>query len=174
MSENQINREFEKVYYNCYDYIYKYLLTKLSSRETVEDVIQSVFLKYYQVVSEGKRILNPKHYILRMAKYAVADFYRSHQNEETRDISEIEIIDERALNMLERDTTFTYEEIMSAVEKADKVTYQIFVMHFQYGYTIEKTAKMLKIPQSTAKSKLYRELKRIKEKLKEGAFYESV
>lgn len=174
MSENQINWEFEKVYYSCYDYIYKYLVTRLGSRETVEDVIQNVFLKYYQVISKGKGVLDPKHYILRMAKCAVADYYRFHQTEDAQDISETEIIDERALSILERDTTFTYEEIMSAVQKTDKVTYQIFVLHFQYGYTIDKTAKMLKIPQSTAKSKLYRGLKRIKEKLKEGAFYESV
>ncbi len=174
MSENQINREFEKVYYNCYDYIYKYLVTKIGSRETVEDVMQSVFLKYYQIISAGKGILNPKHYILRMTKYAVADYYRSHHAVETQDISETEIIDESALDMLERDTAFTYEEIMYVVQKTDKLTYQIFVLHFQYGYTIDKTAKMLKIPTSTAKSKLYRELKRIKENLKEGAFYESV
>lgn len=51
---------------------------------------------------------------------------------------------------------------MSYLKSSDDTTYRIFVLHYQYGYTIKKTASYLGLSQSTVKSRLYRTLDKLK------------
>ena len=77
-------------------------------------------------------------------------------------------IDEKALDSLENDDGFTYEEILQCLKESDEVTYRIFLLHFGHDYTIEKTAKTLGLAESTVKSKMYRALKKLRKQMKEG------
>ncbi|MBO5448304.1 MAG: sigma-70 family RNA polymerase sigma factor [Ruminococcus sp.] len=175
MDVNKINREFERIYNENYDYIYKFLTVKVYERESAEDILQNVFLTFYQRMceKEGEKIRDPRHYILKMAKRAVAEHYRS-PGKQSCDINEVEIVDEKALDILENDDGYTFEEIMSGLSEADDLTFRIFILHFKYGCTLRKTAKELDLSESTVKSKMYRALKRIRQRYKEGDVYESI
>ena len=170
VNENEVRERFAKIYDANYDYIYKYLLVKTDSRETAEDILQNVFLSFYKRMLAGDKVLDPKHYLLRAAKHKLTDHYRSRRVTESLDNS-VEIVDEKALGELENDSGYAYEEIMQSLKEADEVTYKIFVLHFGHDYTIEKTAKTLGMAESTVKSKLYRSLKKLKNRAKEGEGY---
>ncbi len=174
--KNEIKKRFEDIYYKTYDYIYRYLAVKVGDKQAVEDLIQSVYLKFYRRLCDDKKgsVLNPKHYILRSAKLAAAEYYRS-ERAETLPVEETEIVDERALERLENDYTYTFDEVMGLVESMDRVTYQIFYLHFCLDMTIEKTAAKLGLSQSTVKSKMYRALKKLRENYrKAGEVNESI
>ena len=170
MDEKQIKENFARIYDTNYDYIYKYLIIKSDSRETAEDILQNVFLNLYKRMLEGEKVLDPKHYLLRAAKHRLADYYRSRRFNDSLDDT-VEIVDEKALGELENDSGYAYEEIMQSLKEADETTYKIFVLHFGHDCTIEKTAKTLGLAESTVKSKLYRALKKLKNKAKEGEGY---
>lgn len=170
MSESEVKDRFEQIYNSTYDYIYKFLALKVSPRENAEDILQSVYLDFYKRMLTGERVLNPKHYLLGMAKRRVADFYSGRKETESLD-DNIEIVDEKALEQLENDDGFTYEQIMDNLKSTDEVTYRIFLLHFGHDYTIGKTAKTLGLAESTVKSKMYRALKRLGKEMKEGEGY---
>lgn len=124
----ELQDTFVQAYNDTYDYINRYLTSKLPTRELIEDALQSVYLDFYRslITTQGE-IKNVRHYILRIAKHYVADHYRQQPKA-------------------------TFEDI----------TYRIFVLHYQYGYTIKKTASCLGLSQSTVKSRLYRTLDKLK------------
>lgn len=170
MNEMEVRESFEQIYNSTYDYIYKFLILKISPREAAEDILQSVYLDFYKRMLTGERVLDPKHYLLRMAKHRVADHYAGKKETESLE-DNIEIVDERALEQLENDDGFTYEQIMEDLKKTDEVTYRIFLLHFGHDYTIGKTAKTLGLAESTVKSKMYRALKKLKKQMKEDERY---
>ena len=148
---------------DTYDYIDRYLTSKLPTRDLIEDALQSVYLDFYRslITTEGK-IKNVRHYVLRIAKHYVADHYRQQPKATFEDITDLNIPDEKALATLENADFFDYEQVMSYLKSSDDTTYRIFVLHYQYGYTIKKTASCLGLSQSTVKSRLYRTLDKLK------------
>lgn len=144
----ELKDTFVQAYNDTYDYIDRYLTSKLPTRELIEDALQSVYLDFYRslITTEGK-IKNVRHYVLRIAKHYVADHYRQQPKATFEDITDLNIPDEKAL---------------ADLESADDTTYRIFVLHYQYGYTIKKTASCLGLSQSTVKSRLYRTLDKLK------------
>ena len=154
---------FIKIYDDTYDYICRYLTSKLDSREHIQDALQSVYLDFYRsLVNCDGRIKNAKHYILRIAKRYVADHYRSADKNAFENIDDLDISDETVFRRLENDSSFDYEQVMSQLRRADDLTYRIFVLHYQYDYTIKKTALCLGLSPSTVKSRLYRTLSKLK------------
>ena len=167
VDENEIRVRFETVYDKTYEYIYRFLLTKISTRETAEDILQSVYLRFYDKLKSGSRILDAKHYLLRSAKNAVADYYKMNRQHESID-EHVTIVDEKALRRMENDDTFTYEEILESLRRMDDVTYRIFMLHYVHDYTIEKTAEIVGMSISTVKSRMYRTIKKLQNEIKEG------
>ena len=167
MNDNEVRERFEQVYNKTYDYINRFLLCKISSRETAEDILQSVYLKFYDKLKSDAVILDAKHYLLRIAKHAVADYYKSRRMDESIE-EHIDIVDEKALDKMENDDSFTYEEIMESLKNMDDVTYRIFMLHYVHDYTIEKTAEIVGLSPSTVKSRMYRAIKKLQNEIKEG------
>lgn len=159
----ELKDTFVQAYNDTYDYINRYLTSKLPTRELIEDALQSVYLDFYRslITTEGK-IKNVRHYVLRIAKHYVADHYRQQPKATFEDITDLNIPDEKALATLENADFFDYEQVMSYLKSSDDTTYRIFVLHYQYGYTIKKTASCLGLSQSTVKSRLYRTLDKLK------------
>lgn len=170
MNEMEVREHFEKIYNNTYDNIYRFLIIKADKRETAEDILQNVYLAFYRKMLTGERVLAPERYLMRMAKHQLADYYSERRKCESLD-SGTEIIDEKALEQLQNDDSYTYEEIMQHIKNIDELTYKIFLLHFGYDFTIGKTAKMLGLGESTVKSKMYRALKKLRNGTKESGEY---
>lgn len=61
----ELKDTFVQAYNDTYDYINRYLTSKLPTRELIEDALQSVYLDFYRslITTEGK-IKNVRHYVL--------------------------------------------------------------------------------------------------------------
>ena len=167
---DEVTQRFEMIYNNTYDYLYKYLLLKADSRETIEDILQNVYFAFFKKMQEGANILDPKHYLLRMVKHKLADHYSSRIVMESIDEA-MEVVDEDELRKLERSDGFIYEEVLASLKASDETTYRIFLLHFGYDLTIKETAKQLGVAEMTVKNRLYRTLKRLKKEIKEDGRY---
>ena len=169
MSKAENDKYFESVYEKTYDYIYRFLVVKIKSRTIIDDIIQNVYLEFYQQLKKrgNEHFLSEKHYILKIARGKVSDFYKSDLQDEHEDIEDVTIVYEKALYDFENDTSFTFDEIMHILADTDNLAYRIFILHYKYDYTIKKTAKLLEIPEATAKTKIYRTLRKLKERYKE-------
>lgn len=174
-NEASAKKAFERIYGETYDYIYRFLLIKSDSREELEDILQSVYLGFYnKLLRDGAgSVRDPKHYLLRSAKTALAGHFRSIKPAESLEDSTREIVDERALRELEQEDRFTAEQLMENVRAMDETTYKIFVLHFSYDLTLKKTAELLGLREATVKSRLYRALRQLKKNYEEGERHEN-
>lgn len=114
----ELKDTFVQAYNDTYDYINRYLTSKLPTRELIEDALQSVYLDFYRslITTEGK-IKNVRHYVLRIAKHYVADHYRQQPKATFEDITDLNIPDEKALATLENADFFDYEQVMELSQK---------------------------------------------------------
>ena len=170
LDKDAVRERFEKIYDKTYDYIYRYVMSKADTRETAEDIIQNVYLTFYRKMLDGDTVLNVKHYLLRMAKNSIADHYRTRVVFDSIDEYD-DIPDDTALAELENSEGAAYADIMSGLEKTDMTAFRIFMLHFGQGMTLKETASALGIAESAVKTKMYRTLKKLKEKVKEDDGY---
>ncbi len=170
MADIKTKQAFEQIYDRTYTEIYKYILLKVSPKETAEDILQNTYLDLYKKMLSGETILRPKHFLIAVAKRRIADHYRTAPAEEPLD-DNISIVDERALETLQNDDSFLYEDIMRSLEQTDMTTYRIFYLHYGCGHTLQKTAKLLGMTESTVKSKMYRTLSKLKKQMTEDGTY---
>ena len=170
MADIKTKQAFEQIYDRTYTEIYKYILLKVSPKETAEDILQNTYLDLYKKMLSGETILRPKHFLITVAKRHIADHYRTAPAEEPLD-DNISIVDERALETLQNDDSFLYEDIMRSLEQTDMTTYRIFYLHYGCGHTRQKTAKLLGMTESTVKSKMYRTLSKLKKQMTEDGTY---
>ncbi|MBQ8966478.1 sigma-70 family RNA polymerase sigma factor [Ruminococcus sp.] len=172
MSKKDVSSQFQKIYDDTYDYIYRYVMSKADTRENAEDLIQNVYLTFYRKMLKGFTALDPKHYLLRIAKNDLADHFGS--DAVRRGMITVENIDDHydipdddALTALEQTECTAYEGVMEELKKQDITAFNIFMLHFGRGLTLRETAAALKMGESSVKTKLYRMLKRLKKTVKE-------
>ena len=85
----ELKDTFVQAYNDTYDYIDRYLTSKLPTRELIEDALQSVYLDFYRsLITTDREIKNVRHYILRIAKHYVADHYRQQPKAIFEDITD--------------------------------------------------------------------------------------
>ncbi|HCJ41109.1 RNA polymerase sigma factor [uncultured Ruminococcus sp.] len=172
MSKKDVTSQFQKIYDDTYDYIYRYIMSKADTRENAEDMIQNVYLTFYRKMLSGATVLNPKHYLLRIAKNDLADHYGSDAARRNKITVEniddhYDIPDDDALTALEQTECTTYGEVMEELKKADITAFNIFMLHFGRGMTLKETASALGMEESSVKTKMYRMLKKLKKTVKE-------
>ena len=81
----QIKKEREKYFKEIYeanaDKIFRYVSSRVSGREEVLDLVQEIFYKFWQAVSQGKVISFPKTFLFKIAHNKVIDWYRKNKPE---------------------------------------------------------------------------------------------
>lgn len=172
LSKKDVTLQFQKIYDDTYDYIYRYIMSKADTRENAEDLIQNVYLTFYRKMLSGATVLNPKHYLLRIAKNDLSDHYGSDAVRRNKITVEniddhYDIPDDDALTALEKTECTAYEEVMAVLKRSDITAFNIFMLHFGQGLTLRETASVLEMEESTVKTKMYRMLKKLKKTVKE-------
>ena len=71
MSAHRSFEYFEKIYTQTYTEILKFIICKCSNLDDVNDIIQDVYLEFYNVLETNKKIENYKSYFLGIAKNKV-------------------------------------------------------------------------------------------------------
>lgn len=70
------NNEFEKIYSSYSDSIFRFCLTRVSSREQALDLTQETFLRLWQNIQEDKAILNHRAFLFTVTRRLIIDWYR--------------------------------------------------------------------------------------------------
>lgn len=76
MKQAELEKGFLEAYERHTDAIFRYCYFKLSSRESAQDAVQEVFLRYWRYLREGKRVNYPQALLFTIASNYVKDQYR--------------------------------------------------------------------------------------------------
>lgn len=174
MIDQETLETFNKLYYDTYDCVLRYIVCNCSNIEDAKDIIQNVYLEVIKKIKKNKKYDITSAYILGIAKHKIADFYRF--NYKSKIISlfskkdEIPLLDKIPSNY-DLQADFIKKEDLNIVweylKSKRSVIFKIFFLYYYDNFSINNISEYLNISESNVKNYLYRTLKELKDILKD-------
>jgi RNA polymerase sigma-70 factor (ECF subfamily) len=150
----------EEIYLDLEKSLYAYIFSKVKNRHTAEDILQDIFIKINDNISNLKHNDKLKSWIFSIARNSIMDYFRNNKNHV--DIDEIEIPMENDENKSECYYTCLTPFINQLDEK-----YKDVLLKTELGKMSQKEyAEKIGISYSGAKSRVQRAKLQIKQSFK--------
>ncbi|MDQ3245248.1 MAG: RNA polymerase sigma factor [bacterium] len=69
-------KNFEDIYEREADSLFRYTIMKINPRTEAKDVVQDVFIEFWQVMQRDELIKNPRAYLFTILRNRIIDWYR--------------------------------------------------------------------------------------------------
>ena len=163
---NSINEQFNRIYDQYIEKIYRFVFLKVSLQEIAEDITSKVFLKLWESYKNGKEIKNPKAFLYKVARNLTIDYYREKDRTKVVSGDSIpEMIDIKAdvheFAVLNSDI----EEIKLAITKLKKDYQDVIIWHYLDDLSAQEIAEILEKPAGTVRVMIHRGLQMLREEL---------
>ncbi|MDE6648663.1 MAG: RNA polymerase sigma factor [Muribaculaceae bacterium] len=151
---------FKSIVSRYQDRLFRFAFVRIGIREVAEDIVQDVFIRFFQSFSGGSKIANHESYLFHSISNACVDYHRRskftilslEEIEETPDDEDKEIKEEYLrIKLLLEDLAF---------EQAETVRLKCYD-----GLTFLQIAEIHDVPEATVKSRYRYAIRRIREKL---------
>jgi len=160
------NKElFDKIYYETYNNVLRYVICNCSNMEDVNDIVQNVYFDVYKKIKKIIKVDNYKSYILIIARNKVKDYYRfkyrfkkfniDEKNELIEVISSMEDIEKIILINEDIDIIWNY------LLNKNVIIFKIFYLYYYENFSLKDISLKLNISLSNVKHYLYRTLKEL-------------
>lgn len=154
------------------DPIYRYIYFRLNNREESEDLVETAFLKTFEVIRQDPgKIDQIKPWLYRTAHNLVIDHYRTRKNHlpmdavankrDGKELPEMDVINGEEQSNLKR-----------ALEMLSPEQQQIVIFRFIHGLTHDETSEIMGLKASYLRVLQYRALQKLREILKELEVHE--
>lgn len=152
---------FSALYQHYYPALYRFILFRVSSAETTEDIAADVFMKLWQRVIERRRIINFRALAYRIARDEVVDHYRAAK----RDISleEAEMLAPIADDMSAMVGGAIDRNIVSvALTKLDQDDMELLILFYVEDLSIKDIATIVNARSGAVRVRLHRARERLR------------
>ena len=175
MVDQETLKTFDKLYYDTYQDVLKYIVINCSNIEDVKDIIQNVYLEVLKKL-RSKNIQINKSYIFGIAKNKIKDYYRFQYKakiislfsniKENKDIDLINTIaadvDIEKIVIEKQDVDFIWKYL----KKQKPIIFKIFFLYYYMNCNIKDISLELNISESNVKNYLYRTLNKLSSLMK--------
>ena len=142
-------KELEKIIENEQDKLFRFAYMRVGNREDAEDIVQDVFLKLYASDENLKHIRDLEHYLMHSISNSCQDYHR-------RNKFDMVSIDEACQLAEENEDWQIHEEylrINRLLATLSDEQAEIVRLKCYDGLKFREIAKILEIPEATAKSR---------------------
>lgn len=165
----EIKNTFQKIYQDESDAIFRFCLTRVSSREQSLDITQDTFLRLWNSLLEEKNISNYRAFLFTIARNLIIDWYRKKKS-----ISLDKIIDESdgQFDLIDNSLTDSLDIKSEGKFILDKIgelgeTYQTPIyLRFVEDLSIKEIAEILNISNNAVSVRINRGLEELRDKIK--------
>lgn len=175
MVDQETLNTFDKLYYDTYQDVLKYIVINCSNIDDVKDIIQNVYLDVLKKLGNKNIKLN-KSYIIGIAKNKIKDYYCFNYKVKItslfsgiRDSKDINLVDTLDANIdiekiiiEKQDINFIWRYL----KKQKAVIAKIFFLYYYIDYNIKDISLELHINESNVKNYLYRTLNKLNSLMK--------
>ena len=152
MTEDKTNarlKELERLVSRKQDMLFRFAYMRVGNRQDAEDILQDVFLKLFRSEENLKHINNLEHYLIRSVGNCCRDWQRKKKFNllPIEDAGQIPIPDE------DRQMHEEYLRISGMLESLPEEQAEIVRLKCSDGLKFREIAKLLEIPEATAKSR---------------------
>ena len=157
-------QEFEEIFREHYQLVYRTAYSVTGSRQDAEDVLQTIFVRLLQRELPPDLVKNPKAYLYRAAVNVSLNVLRSRKRQRLT----AEIVD--PLEVPARDVDKPDNEIqrtlLDALAELKPRTVEMLILRYEHDYSDAEIAKMLGKSRGTIAVTLYRARARLRKLLK--------
>ncbi|WP_170308323.1 RNA polymerase sigma factor SigZ [Parashewanella tropica] len=145
----------EQIWQQYHSSLYQFLLSKVSSPEEAEDILQDVIIKSLKSINQLQDSTKLKSWLFQIAKNSVMDFYRSkaRNNINNTDLTEVDV--KKEWNTNESNIYTELEHCIQPFVQALPEAQQKMLIEIDLNGLSQKTfAEQHQLPYSTLKSQL--------------------
>lgn len=165
MNLDNIKKKFEEQYFLESDAVFRFCFFRVSNREVSLDLVQEVFMRYWDALSQNKVIGNDRAYLFTISRNLIIDYYRKKKAvsldkilEEVDDGSMI-LVDHTAISEVSVEARYVSEKINELPETDRQVVY----LRFIEGLKPKEIAEVLKLSSNVVSVRLNRALEKLRE-----------
>lgn len=166
-SDKAAANELISTYYKeVYAYVYKQTMDKELSMDLTQEIFISILKSIYRY---DEKKASFRTWLYRITTYRLVDYYRSKNYKYTSivvPIDDFNIYDSEDMEITVENRE-DVEKIIDIVNRLDSLSQQIFRLKLFADYTFSQISNVLEIPESTAKTRYYSMIKKIKVNFKE-------
>jgi RNA polymerase sigma-70 factor (ECF subfamily) len=160
--------DFEALYQRHSREVWALAYARWMNADTAMDVTQETFLRLWKQWENGETILNPRAWLLRVARNLAEDYaksaFRRNGTHPPQTMNGVAAHDPLPLEQLEREETFgQIREVLDELPKADR---EILTLRYALDYDTGQIADLLGIQDTAVHMRLSRARKRLAERLK--------
>lgn len=165
----KVNKEFNKIYEDTYHQVLRYVIAKCDNLASVEDIVQSVYIKVYEVLEKKglEYFERPIPLLIKFCKNELFKYYNLkkklelifYEDEVKYYLNDVSVHEDIERNFI---INATLDEIWKLIQKEDIEVQKIAALYFLDEMTIKDIANLLGLNENTTKTKLYRLIKKLK------------
>ena len=162
--------EFEEIFKLYHNEILGFTITKVNDRNMALDIVQDVFLRFWEQVKKGEEIQNHRGFLYRVTRNRIIDHYRSKKMlvdlEEIED-SEVSTDDDADSILSTIDSSLSGVKVTELLDTLPYNLKEILVLRFVDELSVSDIAKLLETTPNTVSIRVYRALKELKKRITE-------
>ncbi len=163
------NKEFNNLYEDTYHQVLRYVIAKCDNLVNVEDIVQNVYIKVYEVLEKKglSYFERPIPLLIKFCKNELFKYYSLKQKLELifyDDAVKYCLNDVSVHDDIERsfEVSATLDEIWKLIQEESLEVQKIAALYFLDDMAIKDIAVLLGLKENTTKTKLYRLINKIK------------
>ena len=160
--------EFEALYQRHSREVWALAYARWMNAETALDITQEAFLRLWKQWEAGEKILNPRAWLLRVARNLAEDHaksaFRRNGTHPPQTMNGVQAHDPLPLESLEKEETFA--QLRNILEQMPKGDREILTLRYALEYETEAIAELLSINPTAVHMRLSRARQRLAERLK--------
>lgn len=162
------NADFEALYQRHSREVWALAYARWMNADTAMDVTQEAFLRLWKQWETGEEILNPRAWLLRVARNLAEDYaksaFRRNGTHPPQTMNGVKSHDPLPLERLEREETFS--QLRGVMEQMSQPDREILTLRYALDYDTDEIAEMLAINSTAVHMRLSRARQRLADRLK--------
>ena len=161
---------FEELYERHSREVWALAYARWMNADTAMDITQEAFLRLWKQTVAGEPILNPRAWLLRVARNLAEDYaksaFRRNGTHPPQTMNGVQAHDPLPQERLERQETF--EQLRGVLEQMPQADREILTLRYALDYETEDIADLLSINATAVHMRLSRARQRLAERLKDS------
>jgi RNA polymerase sigma-70 factor (ECF subfamily) len=159
--------DFEGLYQRHSREVWALAYARWLNADIALDIMQEAFLRLWKQWNEGEAILNPRAWLLRVARNLAEDYaksaFRRNGTHPPQTMNGVRSHDPLPLELLEREETFT--QLRGELEQLSQADREILTLRYALDYNANEIADLLGINATAVHMRLSRARQRLAERL---------
>ena len=161
---SDLQQEFLQAYDSYAEALYRHCFFRVFSRERAEELVQDTFMKTWQYVKEGNKVLNYKPFLYRVANNLIIDHSRKKKEDSLEALMENNPGAEPSYDgSMEMEQRVLMRDVYKAMEQLPPESKQLLIMRFVDDLDPRDIAEILEISPNHVSVKLNRAIKALKQ-----------